>query len=264
MAITIRQPAKTVTDNRPVDQLPKTGPRNIPDGNERRLITTRLSSCTEDTAAITHPIFREFAYRWNADFLILQRDCEHSLKPTANVAYKLCRTRELFLSYDRIFHIDSDLIISPHCPNIFEEVPADKLGIVMEDKGSRQDSRVGRMNDLQIVHGDIGWRSGYPNAGLLIFSAPHAVIFNDIDGSYWEEIGFDCVHIGYNIKRFNIPFIDLGYKWNHMSMFSEEWNGSPDRFKSHIIHYAGVGIFEPGIDNKLEQMKKDVKVWWGK
>ena len=42
-----------------------------------------------------------------------------------------------------------------------------------------------------------------------------------------------------------------------MTMFSEEWNGSPDRFDSHIIHYAGAGIFESGIHNKEIQISRD-------
>ena len=40
-------------------------------------------------------------------------------------------------------------------------------------------------------------------------------------------------------------------------MFSEEWNGYPDRFESFIIHYAGAGIFEGGVYSRLEQIKKD-------
>ena len=45
-----------------------------------------------------------------------------------------------------------------------------------------------------------------------------------------------------------------------MTMFSEPWNGSPDRFDSHIIHYAGQGIFDTGeASDKLEQAKLDYK-----
>ena len=42
-----------------------------------------------------------------------------------------------------------------------------------------------------------------------------------------------------------------------MTMFSEPWNGSADRFKSHVIHYAGRGVFDSSVGNKVEQLKKD-------
>jgi hypothetical protein len=42
-------------------------------------------------------------------------------------------------------------------------------------------------------------------------------------------------------------------------MFSEFCNGSPSRFDSYNIHYAGAGIFDGG-GPRLEQMKRDYKV----
>jgi len=32
---------------------------------------------------------------------------------------------------------------------------------------------------------------------------------------------------------------ELNYKWNHMSMFGEDWNGAPPREDSYILHFAG-------------------------
>ena len=46
-----------------------------------------------------------------------------------------------------------------------------------------------------------------------------------------------------------------------MTMFSEGWNDNADRFDSHIIHYAGEGIFDKGIIvNKTEQIISDMRV----
>jgi len=58
---------------------------------------------------------------------------------------------------------------------------------------------------------------------------------------------------------------ELSYKWNHMTMFSEPWNGNADRFESYIVHYAGQGIFDAGgrqqqIQNDAEKVyKSDLK-----
>jgi len=44
---------------------------------------------------------------------------------------------------------------------------------------------------------------------------------------------------GYNIHKHNFTIQELPFQFNHMSMFSEEWNGSADPFESFIIHFAG-------------------------
>ena len=44
-----------------------------------------------------------------------------------------------------------------------------------------------------------------------------------------------------------------------MTMFSEDWNGNANRFESYVLHYGGAGIFGPGVENKLEQIKLDIK-----
>ena len=44
-----------------------------------------------------------------------------------------------------------------------------------------------------------------------------------------------------------------------MTMFSESWNNFANRFDSNIIHYAGVGIFDGGCSNRIDQIKKDLE-----
>ena len=38
-------------------------------------------------------------------------------------------------------------------------------------------------------------------------------------------------------------------------MYSEDWNGNANRFKSHIIHYAGDGMFD--APSRIEQIRRD-------
>ena len=52
-------------------------------------------------------------------------------------------------------------------------------------------------------------------------------------------------------------------KWNHMTMFSEPWNGNASRFDSNIIHYAGNGIFENKHISRLNQIKEDLNFLYG-
>jgi len=69
--------------------------------------------------------------------------------------------------------------------------------------------------------------------------------------------------MAYNINKYQFKVHELEYKWNHMTMFSHSWNNFADRFQSHIIHYAGKGVFDAGVNNKVEQMKLDYERIYG-
>ena len=137
-------------------------------------------------------------------------------------------------------------------------MPYDSIGTVYEDAGSRKLQRIGCMHAAQNKFGFIGWEEGYINTGVFITSKIHKNIFQKINGEYFTDWGTDDVHIGYQIKKQGHKVKPLPYQFNHMTMFSEEWNGNPDRFDSHIIHYAGRGIFEASkAKDKLHQAKLD-------
>ncbi len=67
----------------------------------------------------------------------------------------------------------------------------------------------------------------------------------------------------YNIHKYNYKVQELDYRWNHMTMFSEPWNNKADRFKSHIIHYGGRGIFDSHVDTRNNQIKADYEEIYG-
>ena len=148
--------------------------------------------------------------------------------------------------------------------NLFDFIEYDCIGTVYEDVGSRKPQRIECMKAAENKFGFIGWKSGYINTGVFMTSKCHRDIFQKINGEYFTEWGTDDVHIGYQIKKLGYKVQPLPYQFNHMTMFSEPWNGNPDRFKSHIIHYAGGGVFNKAeAPNKLEQAKLDYKVLYG-
>ena len=220
------------------------------------LITTRADSNISEWTDITHPIIKEYANRVGADFKTLSHksDCNDG---DGRWHYRIFKHKELHKEYDRILHIDSDVLLTPNCPNIFDVVPYEKIGTIFEDKGSRRGARHQCIADVQSRFGDVGWESGYINTGVFVTSKCHEDIYEKIDGEYWVGFGFDDVHMGYLINKYKYTIHELPYQWNHMTMFSEPWNGSADRFKSHVIHYAGRGVFDSSVGNKVEQLKKD-------
>lgn len=223
------------------------------------LIATRADEAIKDMTEITHPVIKLFADRWGADFLQIDSaaDCEGN----GRFHYRIMDFYDLYDDYNRILSLDSDILLAPNCPNLFEMVAEECIGTTFEDKGTRRANRHKRISEAQKKFGNVGWTEGYINTGVFLTSKQHREIFTKIDGEYWTDLGFDDVHLGYQIRRFGFKVKELSFKFNHMTMFSEPWNGSPDRFDSYIIHYAGVGVFEKGLD-RVEQIKKDHDRLW--
>ncbi len=225
-------------------------------------IVTRADNNIKDMADITLPIMRDYAERCNADFIVLSEDAPF-LTEDNKPHYRILEIEKLFDKYDRILNLDADMIITNKCPDIFKVVPEDMIGSIYEDKGSRRPDRIDKLHGIQRAWGDVNWREGYTNAGTFVMSKMHRDIFLPHNGEYWLGWGSADLHLSYNIHKHNFKVYELDYKWNHMSMFSEQWNGSPSRFDSNIIHYAGAGIYDTGVSSRLEQIKADINVLWG-
>ncbi len=209
------------------------------------LIVTRSDNKYQEISNITHPIIKRFAKKWNADFLILDVSYDYPNCPGwYGRFYRILHMYDLFNEYDRILHIDSDVIINKNCPNVFEVVPIDKIGTIYEDVGTRKKDRLKRIIEAQEYFGDIGWKTGYINVGVFLASKQHRDIFQPINNKLWFGRGSGDIVIGYNIKKYNFKVHELPYRYNHTIIFSEPWNDKANRFNSYFIHYAGKGLFD--------------------
>lgn len=219
----------------------------------KNLIVTRCDRNIQWQADITHDLIKDYAVRCNADFEILSH--ETSLPGDGRWHYRIMKCYDLFGDYDRILHIDTDILVSPRCPDIFKITNPQKVASVFEDKGSRLPARLECIKKIQGLYGNVGWERGYINTGFFLSSKIHRDIFLPINGEFYNDIGYDDVHLGYQINKHKFELEELSYKWNHMTMFSESWNNKSDRFNSHVIHYAGNGLFD--CKDKKSQMLSD-------
>lgn len=219
------------------------------------LICTRSDDNIKEMCELTHPFIKNYARKCNSDFKILSGNCSVSKH------YRIMELYSLLFIYDRIIQIDSDTIIMLDCPNLFTIVPDNTIGSIYEDKGSRTADRRSRIDKVQAKFGTVNWTEGYINTGVFVVSKAHQKIFMPINGEYWNDLGFDDILLGYNIHACGYTIHELPFQFNHMSVHSENWNENADRFKSHIIHYAGQGIFEKDkYQNRLEQIKSDIQI----
>lgn len=230
---------------------------------QQRAIITRADNNVLDWINCTHDIMKDYADKCNADFIVLNHKV--IMKNHHPIFWRILKSKELLKKYDQILHLDTDILVLKGCPNIFEQIPLDTIGVVFEDKGTRVKDRRNRIVKIQNKYGDIGWKTGYLNEGVLLFSKNHSVLFDTINDEYWDDrVGPSQTHFGYQINKYKLKVKDLGYKWNHMSMFSEPWNKSANRFNSYMIHYAGGAKFlDRGNRSALELAISDKKKIYG-
>jgi hypothetical protein len=197
---------------------------------------------------ITHPVMREYAKKIGADFIILsekRKDSQH---------YRILDLYKLFDTYDRIISMDSDILITRDCPNVFDIVPEDKIGTVYEDIGSRQMDRRIRIAKAQEQFGDIGWTVGYVNSGVMVFSKCHKELFKERE--LYMDLGYDDVYLGYWMVKLKMPVYQLTLNFNFMRHFEEF---GKNRIEAYIIHYAGSGF----TGNRIGDIKRDYGYFYG-
>ena len=195
-------------------------------------IVTRADNTIKEMTDITHPIMRKYAEKIGADFIILNdnKGLHHH--------YRILQLYDLFDEYDRIISMDSDVLLTPDCPNLFEVVPENKIGVVYEDIFSRTQDRRMRIAKAQQQFGDINWIAGYINTGCMVFSKMHKDLFAP-DRELYMDLGYDDVYLGYWIVKLGYKTESLSLKFNYMHHFDE---GGTNRLYAYVIHYAGQGF----------------------
>lgn len=251
-----------VTINKPLNLVGFVISKNYKNTIMKKLIVTRADANVKEIADITIPLMKKYANYCDADFKILSEPAPF-LTSDHKPHYRILKVRELLEEYDRVLCLDVDILLNKDIPNIFDIVPEDKIGSIFEDKGSRKSHRKAIMDKVQSEWGDVNWREGYTNGGVFLLSKQHKDIFLPHNNQYYTDWGSGDVHMSYMARKLKYNIQELPFKWNHMTPFSESWNNYANRFDSFIIHYAGVGIFDIGVPNRLEQIKKDYQTIYG-
>ena len=210
-------------------------------------VITRADNNIKSMTDITHPLIKRYSEKCGADFKILSDN--NDLHPH----YRILQIKDLFDEYSRILCIDSDILLTDKLSNIFDIVPVDQIGVVLEDKFSRLEDRRNRIKKIQEQRGNINWTEGYINTGFILFSRTHKDIFDNIDTSnLWLDLGYDDVEIGFWINKLGHKIYELPCEYNFMNMFLETGKSRADAF---CLHYAGQGFTT--LLSRDQQIKQD-------
>ncbi|GAB4313840.1 MAG: hypothetical protein Kow0069_15140 [Promethearchaeota archaeon] len=213
-------------------------------------------------ARYSHPTFRHYAAKVGADFVVINSPKVRFAGPCSfnPLLFEKYQLADLLERYDRVLYLDTDVLVTPHAPDVFDEVPFDRVGGVFEDFGMDEDDRRARIRACQEDLGDVGWREGFVNSGVLVVSSVHKAAF-----TCWKELGvhdskYEQTCTNWYIRACGFEVHPLDHRFNYMGI-SRVYFGPPHR-KAYFIHYAGGGIF-PWIPRE-RQIREDYEYFYGR
>jgi len=229
---------------------------------KKAVVTLCIGEDASGFSQYSHPIFRRYAEKVEADFICIDTPkiklpkYPEGINPILFEKYQLF---DILADYERALYLDTDILITPHAPNIFNVVPYDKVAGVFEDFGMDMRDRRVRIQAVQAILGDIGWRTGYMNSGVFVVSRPHREAFRLYLTYPPVQCKYEQTSTNWYLRKVAGDILPLDYKWNYMGI-SRVYYG-PNYRRAYFIHYAGGGIF-PWIP-RLDQIRADYEYFYG-
>lgn len=225
--------------------------------SEKKLICTIAhGESYEMLASASHPAMKDYAARCGADFesFPVNAPLPEGLSPAW---LKLIGIHKRLEKYDRVCFIDTDLIIHPEAPNLFDVVPPEKFGAFFEGLFIAQ-----RFYSLEQALKDYAittkrkYQGEYFNSGVMVLSKLHRDIFiwPESQHSNFYEQGL----LNARVFASEIPVHRLNYKFNRMN-FYDKLIGE-DRRASWFVHYAG----QPDKERVKGDMLECLRFWKAK
>lgn len=200
-------------------------------------------------AFLTHPLIKNYADKIGAEFLSINNKNISETTPH----WEKFQIYDLLDMYDRIIYMDTDLIIREDCPNLFDEVPEDKLGMFNEafftDRSKELMIDICKKYDEKLP----SWDGRYFNSGVVVVSGRHKKLFKKPAQEIFSF--YEQSYLNMMISKLGIDMYELHYRFNRMTCV-DRLTGE-DRHNSYIIHYAGY----PNPDLVIDLIEKDINRW---
>lgn len=217
--------------------------------DKKLVLTIAIGETYQKMKVHTHPSIRSYAKRIGAEFLSIEKPKISSTTPH----WEKFQIYELLNEYDRILYIDTDIIIREDCPDLFEIVPSNQLGMFNEapftDRSKELMIDICKSYDTKLEE----WNGQYYNSGVMVISRTHKQIFKKPEKEIFNFFEQSYLNMVIAMKQTNV--FSLEYKFNRMTCLDPIIG--EDRFASYIIHYAGY----PSVDFVLAQIPKDMARW---
>lgn len=229
--------------------------------NMNCIYSMSIGEKNEKLSSITFDTIKKYANKINADFVVNREYNKNFLSQNLQKFF----IYNLLDKYDRVLYIDSDMIIRYDCPNLFDIVPEDKLGMWNEGKYFTKELSLSKFEEIKNVaklyKTKVYRNSKFYNAGLMVISKIHKNLFEL--PKHVEKLHCDQPYLNYKIIVDKINMFDISNDFNRFengSWLNESYYNVVKRrnkLNSYIIHYAGY----VGIDKNINQIIKDIESW---
>ena len=226
-----------------------------------------------DYAHLTVPYIRAYAERIGADFILVDT---LSIFPDSTscmaAAWEKFRYYDYLARYTRVLFIDADILVRKDCPNLFDIVEPDKIGMVNEITSARQWGNllrpraeisfpsVERMERVAAFYHtdppDLRWSLDHHyNSGVIVASQCHRDFFAPPERKYVEGTPWDQSVVNLRLgTRAGIAVQDLPYTFNH-TRYPAIRTPVPRR-NSYLLHYNVAPKTVAAIAADIEAWKK--------
>lgn len=207
---------------------------------------------------ITIPYMRDYCSRHDIDFILV----DDMYRKDEHPCYMKQFINTLWWRYDRVCYVDSDVLIMPHAPNIFDYTPHDKCSAFREVSYSDRPEEIARRNQMSFDYislyaeaynaamREMGYDEVplpdnlgeyYYNAGIFVCTketCPHVVPVGGVmqlpTSNHYDQNYFNMM-----IIKHQIPMYDFGYRWNRRRGAHVAESLNP--LDSYFVHYLGRG-----------------------
>lgn len=213
-----------------------------------------LSFGIDEMCKLTHPTIKAYADKVGADFVVIK---DKQLSKDF-VQYEKFQIYSMFGEYQRVLFLDSDIIVRPDCPNLFDIVPEHKIGAFNEGKYREYCLILMQEACKQFSTALPKWDRQYYNTGVMLVSRLHRHIFKQPPkeiGKYADAWDYEQPYLNLKIISEGYEVQDLSYKFNRMSLVDEPTG--EHRLSSYIVHYAGAAKYE----DKVKLIAQDLESW---
>ena len=211
------------------------------------VFTISIGDYYKKLSTYTLSYLENYAKKIGADFLNISDHNKEYITQKWNKFY----IHDLLNEYKRIIYLDIDMIIREDCPNLFDIVPENKLGMFNE---GRYSSRFEYLEQASEYYKEPlkKWNGKFYNSGVMVISRIHKQLFKMPKGIDFVET--DQPYINLRIVNDKIEMHDLDFKLNRMDILDKFIGIS--RLDSYIVHYAGAPK-----DIIFDVMSKDIEQW---
>jgi hypothetical protein len=230
--------------------------------------TVTLGAAYHRLAALTHPSLGRYAARLGAHFVVIDRRAWPEHVP---LAYEKLQVARLLGEYDRVLLIDSDVLVRPDAPSLFDVVAPTHFGVLNEQPWFPTDvrARIGRAcSELGVALPDFDWDHRYFQTGVMVLSRIHAPLFAP-PKTYFRDHPWEQSWLNILIAARSVPVHELPWRYNRIGCMDRRLDEPRD--ESYIIHYAGSvpgmaygfgHAFRPG-ENLFDLIRRDAAAWDG-